>query len=79
MMSFTDYLEYGSDSLVMPIIRRHETLSITHQDLVRRVGRLVVELEQGQRQMEILKQEHNTNKLVGHKLKTHLFRLHLSP
>ncbi|CAB1335240.1 unnamed protein product [Coregonus sp. 'balchen'] len=43
-----NYLEYGADSLVMPIIRRHETLSLTHQDLVERLGQLVEELEQGQ-------------------------------
>ncbi|XP_028981596.2 coiled-coil domain-containing protein 42 homolog isoform X2 [Esox lucius] len=59
-----NYLEYGADSLVMPIIRRHETLSLTHQDLVERLGQLVGELEQGQRSLESLKQEHNTNKLM---------------
>ncbi|KAM3871372.1 uncharacterized protein CCDC197 [Diretmus argenteus] len=62
-----NYLDYGSDSLVMPIIRRHETLSITHQDLVQRVGQLVEELEQSQRHLEVLKQEHNTNKLMTNK------------
>ncbi|XP_056151353.1 coiled-coil domain-containing protein 42 homolog [Lampris incognitus] len=62
-----NYLEYGSDSLVMPIIRRHETLSITHQDLMLRIGQLVEELERGQRQLEILKQEHTTNKLTTNK------------
>ncbi|KAM4625883.1 uncharacterized protein CCDC197 [Polymixia lowei] len=62
-----NYLEYRSDSLVMLIIRRHETLSITHQDLVLRVGQLVEELEQGQRLLEILKQEYNTNKLMTNK------------
>ncbi|XP_071398338.1 uncharacterized protein CCDC197 [Centroberyx affinis] len=62
-----NYLEYGSDYLVMPIIRRHETLSLTHQDLVQHVGQLAEELEQGQRQLEIMKQEHNTNKLMTNK------------
>ncbi|KAK6307279.1 hypothetical protein J4Q44_G00224270 [Coregonus suidteri] len=59
-----DHLEYGVDSLVMPIIRRHETLSLTHQDPVERLGQLVEELEQGQRSLDSLKQEHNTNKLM---------------
>ncbi|XP_020355430.1 uncharacterized protein CCDC197 [Oncorhynchus kisutch] len=59
-----NYLEYGADSLVMPIIRRHDTLSLTHQDLVERLGQLVEELEQGQRSLDSLKQEHNTNKLM---------------
>ncbi|XP_071767051.1 uncharacterized protein CCDC197 [Centroberyx gerrardi] len=62
-----NYLEYGSDYLVMPIIRRHETLSLTHQDLVQHVGQLAEELEQGQRQLEIMKQEHNTSKLMTNK------------
>uniref|UniRef100_W5N5X5 Coiled-coil domain-containing protein 42 like-2-like n=1 Tax=Lepisosteus oculatus TaxID=7918 RepID=W5N5X5_LEPOC len=30
-----NYLEYGADSLVMPIIRRHETLAVTNEALVR--------------------------------------------
>ncbi|KAJ8399177.1 hypothetical protein AAFF_G00415560, partial [Aldrovandia affinis] len=70
-----NYLEYGADSLVMPIIRRRETLSITHQDLVEWLGSLVEELEQGQRSMETLRQEHDTNKLMTNRklyeLQTH--------
>ncbi|KAM6961263.1 uncharacterized protein CCDC197 [Aplochiton taeniatus] len=58
-----NYLEYGSDTLVMPILRRHETLSITHQALQQRVTRLAVDLEEGQRRLESLKQEHNNHKL----------------
>ncbi|XP_036398999.1 coiled-coil domain-containing protein 42 homolog [Megalops cyprinoides] len=59
-----NYLEYGADSLVMPIIRRHETLAITHQELVERLGSLVEDLELSQRSLENLKQEHDTNKLM---------------
>ncbi|KAJ7990737.1 hypothetical protein DPEC_G00290020 [Dallia pectoralis] len=59
-----NYLEYGTDSMLMPIIRRHETLTQTHQDLVERLSQRVEELEEGQRSLERLKQEHNTNKLM---------------
>ncbi|XP_028851933.1 uncharacterized protein CCDC197 [Denticeps clupeoides] len=62
-----NYLEYGSDSLVMPIIRRHETLSNTQQDLVERLGLLGEELEQGQRNLDNLKQDHNTHQLIINK------------
>ncbi|KAF3844847.1 hypothetical protein F7725_008010 [Dissostichus mawsoni] len=58
------YLDDGSESLVMPIIRRHETLSITHRDLLQRWGHLEEEVEQGQRQLQIMKQEHSIKKLV---------------
>lgn len=72
ILTCADYLEYGADSLVMPIIRRRETLSITHQDLVEWLGSLVEELEQGQRSLETLRQEHDTNKLVRHTGHGHL-------
>lgn len=62
-----NYLEYGSDSLAMPIIRRHETLSITQQTLVQHLTSLSEELEQGQRNLDSLKQEHNTSKLMINK------------
>ncbi|KAI4905484.1 hypothetical protein NFI96_028116, partial [Prochilodus magdalenae] len=62
-----DYLEYGADTLVMPIIRRHETLSITQQDLLQRLASLAEELDQGQRRLDLLKQEHNTYKLMTNK------------
>ncbi|XP_062324993.1 coiled-coil domain-containing protein 42 homolog [Osmerus eperlanus] len=62
-----NYLDYGSDSQVTPIIRRHETLSLTHQDLEKRVGQLVEELEEGHRHLEALKQEHNSNKLMANR------------
>ncbi|KAJ8290372.1 hypothetical protein GJAV_G00012010 [Gymnothorax javanicus] len=59
-----NYVEYGSGSLVLPVIRRQETLSVTHQDLVVRLGRLADELEQSQRSLETMKQEHDTTKLM---------------
>lgn len=58
------YLEYGSDSLVMPIIRRHETLSITQQDLLQRLTSLAEELDQGRCNLDSLKLEHSTSRLV---------------
>ncbi|XP_074548009.1 uncharacterized protein CCDC197 [Halichoeres trimaculatus] len=61
------YLDNGSDSLVMPIIRRHETLSITHQRLQQRLERLEKEVEEGQRQLQTTKQEQTFKKLKANK------------
>ncbi|KAK3537209.1 hypothetical protein QTP70_002611 [Hemibagrus guttatus] len=61
------YSEYGSDSLVMPIIRRHETLSITQQDLLQRLTSLAEELRQGRCNLDSLKLEHSTNRLMSNK------------
>ncbi|TKS86431.1 Coiled-coil domain-containing protein 42 -like protein [Collichthys lucidus] len=63
----SSYLDSGSDSLVMPIIRRHETLSITHKELLQRVRRLEEEVEQGQQQLQTMKQEHSVKKLMANK------------
>lgn len=54
----------------MPIIRRHETLSITHQELLQRLGRLEEEVEQRQQQLRTMKQEHSIKKLVRY---AHIF------
>ncbi|MBN3319947.1 CCD42 protein, partial [Atractosteus spatula] len=59
-----NYLEYGADSLVMPIIRRHETLAVTNEALVRQLSSLSEELEKSQHKLESLHQEHDTNKLM---------------
>ncbi|XP_034530869.1 coiled-coil domain-containing protein 42 like-2 [Notolabrus celidotus] len=61
------YLDSGSDSLVMPIIRRHETLSITHQRLQQRLERLEQEVELGQQQFQTMKQEPTFKKLKANK------------
>nr|XP_020500917.1 uncharacterized protein CCDC197 isoform X1 [Labrus bergylta] len=61
------YLDNGSESLVMPIIRRHETLSITHQRLLQRLGRLEEEVEQSQRQLQTMKKEQSIKKLKANK------------
>ncbi|XP_060788803.1 coiled-coil domain-containing protein 42 homolog [Neoarius graeffei] len=61
------YLEYGSDSLVMPIIRRHETLSITQQDLLQCLTSLAEELNEGRCNLDSLKMEHSTSRLMFHK------------
>lgn len=65
------YLDNGSESLVMPIIRRHETLTITHRELLQRLRSLEEEVEQGQPQLLIMKQEHSIKTLVRH-THTHL-------
>ncbi|KAM8917553.1 uncharacterized protein CCDC197 isoform 1-T1 [Spinachia spinachia] len=59
------YPSNGSESLVMPIIRRHETLSITHRDLLQRLGRLEEEVEQSQRQLLAMTQEHSIKTLMA--------------
>ncbi|XP_013131745.1 uncharacterized protein CCDC197 [Oreochromis niloticus] len=63
----SNYLDDGSESLVMPIIRRHETLSITHQELLQRLQRMEVEVEEGQRQLQNMKKEHSVKKLMANK------------
>ncbi|XP_071354994.1 uncharacterized protein CCDC197 [Trachinotus anak] len=61
------HLDNGSESLVMPIIRRHETLSITNRELLQRLGRLEDEVEDGQRQLQTMRQEHSIKKLMANK------------
>ncbi|XP_074516025.1 uncharacterized protein CCDC197 [Sebastes fasciatus] len=61
------YLDNGSESLVMPIIRRHEALSTTHRELLLRLGRLEEEVERSHRQQQIMKQDHSLNKLMANK------------
>lgn len=48
----------------MPIIRRYETLSISRQDLLQQLNSLTDELKTSQNQLEALKHQHNTFKLV---------------
>ncbi|XP_069007903.1 uncharacterized protein CCDC197 [Embiotoca jacksoni] len=67
-----NYLDSGSESLVMPIIRRHEILSVTHQELLQRLGRMEEEVEHGQRQLQDMKQEHSIRKLMANKEVTEL-------
>ncbi|KAL6105668.1 uncharacterized protein ACO6RY_07146 [Pungitius sinensis] len=61
------YPDNGSESLVMPIIRRHETLSITHRDLLQRLGRLEEEVEQSQQQLLAMTQERSIKTLMANK------------
>uniref|UniRef100_A0A3Q2T5N5 ubiquitinyl hydrolase 1 n=1 Tax=Fundulus heteroclitus TaxID=8078 RepID=A0A3Q2T5N5_FUNHE len=63
----TIYRYNSYESLVMPIIRRHQTLSITHQELLQRLRRMEAEVEQGQRQLQNLKRQHNIRKLMSTK------------
>ncbi|XP_028292983.1 uncharacterized protein CCDC197 [Gouania willdenowi] len=62
-----NHLDSGSESLVMPIIRRHETLSITHKELLQCLERLEEDVEQGHRQLQNMKQDHNIKKLMTNK------------
>ncbi|XP_068608192.1 uncharacterized protein CCDC197 [Brachionichthys hirsutus] len=61
------YLDGGSDTSGMPIIWRHETLTITYQELLRRSVHLEEEVQQGQRRLQNMKQQHNVNKLMSMK------------
>ncbi|XP_019940326.1 uncharacterized protein CCDC197 [Paralichthys olivaceus] len=61
------YLDNGSESLVMPIIQRHETLSITNQQLLHRLERLEEEVEEGQRRLQSMEQKHGIKKLMANK------------
>ncbi|XP_029349316.1 uncharacterized protein CCDC197 [Echeneis naucrates] len=61
------FRDSGSDSLAMPIIRRHETLSITNQELLQCLGHLEEEVEDGQRKLQTMKQEHIIKKLMANK------------
>lgn len=54
----------------MPIIRRYETLSISRQDLLQQLNSLTDELKTSQNQLEALKHQHNTYKLVHYRLAT---------
>ncbi|XP_026211577.1 coiled-coil domain-containing protein 42 homolog [Anabas testudineus] len=63
----SSYFDNGSESLVLPIIRRHETLSITNKELLQRLGRLEEEVEQDQQQLQSMKQEHSIKKLMANK------------
>lgn len=66
-MHFTAaYLDHGSQPSVRSIIRRHEALSVTNQELRRRLGHAEEEVERGSQQLQSMKREHNVNKLVRH-------------
>ncbi|XP_063060312.1 coiled-coil domain-containing protein 42 homolog [Engraulis encrasicolus] len=61
------YYGNGSNSPVVSILRRHETLAITNEDLVSQLDTLVAALDVGQRNLDTLKQEHNTDRLMMNK------------
>ncbi|MED6275388.1 hypothetical protein CHARACLAT_026133 [Characodon lateralis] len=61
------YHHSSYESLVTPIIRRHETLSITYQELLQRLRHLEVEVEKGQRQLQSMKQQCSIKKLMSNK------------
>ncbi|XP_008398306.1 uncharacterized protein CCDC197 [Poecilia reticulata] len=57
----------SSESLAMPIIRRHETLSVTHQELLQRLRRMEAAVEQQWRQLQSTKQQHSITTLMSSK------------
>ncbi|MEQ2299308.1 hypothetical protein AMECASPLE_013896 [Ameca splendens] len=61
------YHHSSYESLVTPIIRRYETLSITHQELLQRLRHVEVEVEKGQRQLQSMKQQHSIKILMSNK------------
>lgn len=62
--SFAVHHDDGYESLVMPIIRRHKTLSITHQELQQRLSQMDTEAEEKKQKLQQMKEEHRTQKLV---------------
>ncbi|CAM4650891.1 unnamed protein product [Leuciscus chuanchicus] len=59
-----NYLGYRTE-LVTAIIRRYETLSISRQDLLQKLNSLTDEMKTSQDQLDALKQQHNTYKLMA--------------
>ncbi|XP_053331661.1 coiled-coil domain-containing protein 42 homolog [Spea bombifrons] len=59
-----DYLDYGVDSPVKAIIRRHETLSLTNESLVDNLTALADEQENKQHALELLQRNYDTCKLT---------------
>ncbi|XP_032402992.1 uncharacterized protein CCDC197 [Xiphophorus hellerii] len=57
----------SSESLAVPIIRRHEMLSVTHQGLLQRLRRMEAEVERQWRQLQNMKQQHSIATLMSSK------------
>ncbi|XP_061824900.2 uncharacterized protein CCDC197 [Nerophis lumbriciformis] len=62
-----NHLERDSDCAVTPVIQRHETLSVTHQQLLQRLGHVEEEVELHRRQLHAMKQGHSMHKLMASK------------
>ncbi|XP_051578025.1 coiled-coil domain-containing protein 42 homolog [Myxocyprinus asiaticus] len=60
-----NYLGSGPD-LVTPLMRRFETLYISRQDLLQKLSGLTEQLKNEQQNLDALKQQHNTHKLMSH-------------
>ncbi|XP_060118108.1 uncharacterized protein CCDC197 [Heteronotia binoei] len=60
----TNYLEYGEDSLIGALIKRHETLMIANQNLTKNLSMLLHDLEKTQHELGTLQEEHDTTKIV---------------
>uniref|UniRef100_A0A1A8RWZ1 DUF4200 domain-containing protein n=2 Tax=Nothobranchius TaxID=28779 RepID=A0A1A8RWZ1_9TELE len=61
------YHNSGYEAVVVPIIRRYETLSTTRQELLQRFKRLEMEVKQGHQQLRTTKQQHSIRKLMASK------------
>ncbi|XP_034050725.1 zinc finger protein 853 isoform X2 [Thalassophryne amazonica] len=64
------YLEYGSDTSepsFMPIIQRHQTQYIIHQEALQHFRQLEEEMVHGHQQLQRLKNEHTVKKLLAEK------------
>ncbi|CAH2330262.1 coiled-coil domain-containing 42 homolog [Pelobates cultripes] len=59
-----NYLEYGMDSPVKAIIRRHETLSLTNESLINNLTAVADEQENKQHLLDMLQRSHDTSMLV---------------
>ncbi|XP_063295358.1 uncharacterized protein CCDC197 [Pelobates fuscus] len=59
-----NYLEYGMDSPVKAIIRRHETLSLTNESLINNLTAVADEQENKQHLLDMLQRSHDTSMLT---------------
>ncbi|XP_077587680.1 uncharacterized protein CCDC197 [Stigmatopora nigra] len=61
------HLDVDGERGVTPVIRRHETLRVTHQQLLRRLSGVEQEVERGRRQLRAMKQGHDMHQLMASK------------
>lgn len=70
--SFPVFHNNGPESLVLSVIRRHETLFVTYQELQKRLGHMEVKMAQDQQQLQSMKQEQSIKNLVSDTLKCNI-------
>ncbi|CAK8673787.1 unnamed protein product [Clavelina lepadiformis] len=59
-----DYLEMTGENMIQSVIQRHEGLSATYTGLLARNSMMTSEIESGQRELDMMKQERNNQKMV---------------